>query len=182
MLFSQNFFMLYLQANSQKIARLLFRRADFGISVPRKQRFLCFVAVDLRNVADIEIMVAHFVVFFQVTDNRNAAVDRNLNRAAFNAYKLDVEFRRFVRVAAGGAAAAEHRVRNFCTGNGQNDFLVLPYHFAAVRRLCHGVSNHVRVIREIGPPRNRGKIGRAVRLLGAHKRDRIGGGELRSFR
>ena len=37
-----------------------------------------FIPINLLHIADIQIVVAHSVIFFQAADNGNMAVDRGL--------------------------------------------------------------------------------------------------------
>lgn len=37
-----------------------------------------FIPINLLHIADIQIVVAHSVIFFQAADNGNTAVDREL--------------------------------------------------------------------------------------------------------
>ena len=71
-------------------------RAKPGITIPRKQRFFRIIPVDLLCVADIQMMITHFVISFQAADNGNAAVDGDFNGAAFYLGKLNIELGIFV--------------------------------------------------------------------------------------
>ena len=57
--------------------QLLFCRTKLRITVPGKQRFFRFIPINLLYIANIQVVIAHFVIFFQVTNNRNTAVSRN---------------------------------------------------------------------------------------------------------
>ena len=101
---------------------ILFHRANLRIAVPSEQRFFALVPIDLLHIADIQIMVAYLVILFQIADNGNTAVGRDFDGTALHLGKLNVEFGNLIGVAPRGAAAAEDSIRNFCAGNGENNF------------------------------------------------------------
>ena len=83
------------------------------------------------------------MVLFQITHNGNAAVGRDFDGTALHFSKLNVEFGNLIRIAPGGASAVENSVRNLCAGDGQDDFLVIPNHLAAVGGFGHSIGNHI---------------------------------------
>lgn len=98
-----------------------------GVAVPGKQRFFRFIPINLFHIADVQVMVAHLMVFLQIADNRHAAVDGNLNGAALHVAHCNVE---------GG----NHCVRRTVPGHGPAAAPAFPgcHRLPYSRRPAHG--------------------------------------------
>ena len=157
---------IFLDLNSQEIFCLcksnyvgldilhlrLFCRGDFGIAVPCEQRLFLLIGVDLLGVANVQVMVARLHELFQGADDGKRAVEWHTDFAFGKRLHLDAELFDFVGVPARRASAAQHGFRDFFTGHGEDEFFVLPHHFAAERRFRHRVGNHIRVVGKVRPP------------------------------
>ena len=90
--------------------QLLFCRTKLRITVPGKQRFFHFIPINLFHIANIQVVIAHFVIFFQVTNNCNTASSRNDG----------------IPIPAG-----------FCFQEGTNEVLPMNYLRSAVKIFCY---------------------------------------------
>lgn len=79
-------------------------------------------------------------------------MSRDFDEAAFYLSQFNAESGGLIGISPRDASAAENSIRNLCTGDGQDDFFVIPHHFTAVRSFCHRKSDHVWIVGEIGPP------------------------------
>ena len=106
--------------------------AELRITIPSKQSLLCFIPIHLLYIANIQIVIASFVILFQAALDSYAAVVRYFNRATLYFHKFYPKLSLLICITSGGTSAAHNSFRNFSTRNCNDHFFVLANPLPAV--------------------------------------------------